>query len=569
MEFSKMHAGIVYNKKHVGIYIIRDLFNCGEYYKVPYDTDILKYLREYQKRHRSKIVVCGIEGAEKKVYSDLWKYLDILCGPVKTHGCLEEKSFSAARKSYAWIYHESGIPMISLGKQRSVNVDGNFILVQLEDYRRHINSKKWARIMYLANIIKKENKSITFINTTFFGGGVSIIRHGMIRFLKLLDIKCNWFVMKPNPKVFEITKTKIHNVLQGIVDIELTDEDKEIYQEWCLSNFNDYWKHALNTTLLVIDDPQPSGLIKSLKSVNKKTTFLYRSHIELRSDLINDPNTVQYNTWQFLWENIKECHYFISHPIDDFIPDIVRNSNMEIDKIPASGDCCDGLNKKLDNHSLEYYKLLFNKISFDQINKKVDFNRPYFIQVCRFDPSKGIPDLIKAYVLFRKKNENKVTPQLIITGNASIDDVETSKIYNQIINQIKELPSEIGKDIFAILLPSNDQLLNTMISCCLITFQLSIREGFEIKVSESLLKGKVVIGYRSGGIVLQIQDSFDGFLVETGDIETVANLMHKLVNDSKLLKQMSDNALQKCRDWILIPSCVLTYLEIMIKEMEK
>lgn len=42
----------------------------------------------------------------------------------------------------------------------------------------------------------------------------------------------------------------------------------------------------------------------------------------------------------------------------------------------------------------------------------------YIVQVARFDPSKGIPDVIEAYAQLRKKLENVMeaaqTPQLVM-----------------------------------------------------------------------------------------------------------------------------------------------------------
>lgn len=52
----------------------------------------------------------------------------------------------------------------------------------------------------------------------------------------------------------------------------------------------------------------------------------------------------------------------------------------------------------------------------------------YICQIARFDPSKGIPDLVRAFLEFRNKlDETDSTridgaPQLIIMGHGSIDD---------------------------------------------------------------------------------------------------------------------------------------------------
>ena len=55
----------------------------------------------------------------------------------------------------------------------------------------------------------------------------------------------------------------------------------------------------------------------------------------------------------------------------------------------ASTDALDGLNKEMNDADIEYYQLIFNRLSNDQCERKIDFTRPYIIQVARFDPSKG------------------------------------------------------------------------------------------------------------------------------------------------------------------------------------
>jgi alpha,alpha-trehalose phosphorylase (configuration-retaining) len=58
--------------------------------------------------------------------------------------------------------------------------------------------------------------------------------------------------------------------------------------------------------------------------------------------------------------------------------------------------------------------------------------------------------------------------------------------------------------------------------------QLSLREGFEIKVSEALHKGKPVIATRTGGLPLQIQNGKSGWLVGVGDWKEVGRRMWEL-----------------------------------------
>lgn len=87
-------------------------------------------------------------------------------------------------------------------------------------------------------------------------------------------------------------------------------------------------------------------------------------------------------------------------------------------------------------------------------------------------------------------------------------------------------------------LAPNDQLLNTLLSASHTVLQLSTREGFEVKVSEAIHKGKPVIATNCGGIPLQVQHGKNGFLVEAGDWHAVAKHLLTLWTDEALYEEM-------------------------------
>jgi glycosyltransferase involved in cell wall biosynthesis len=97
-------------------------------------------------------------------------------------------------------------------------------------------------------------------------------------------------------------------------------------------------------------------------------------------------------------------------------------------------------------------------------------------------------------------------------------------------------------------LPPNDQLLNTVLSNAHTVLQLSTREGFEVKVSEALHKGRPVIATNVGGIPLQVQDKKTGFLVESGDWKAVAEKLLLLWTDDGIYKEMSASAAKGVSD---------------------
>lgn len=62
--------------------------------------------------------------------------------------------------------------------------------------------------------------------------------------------------------MFDITKRKFHNVLQGVADssVWLTDEDKQAFIDWSDENVRRFWlddNGPIKTSdVIVIDDPQ-------------------------------------------------------------------------------------------------------------------------------------------------------------------------------------------------------------------------------------------------------------------------------------------------------------------------
>ena len=88
--------------------------------------------------------------------------------------------------------------------------------------------------------------------------------------------------------------------------------------------------------------------------------------------------------------------------------------------------------------------------------------REYVVQVARFDPSKGIPNVIDSYAKFRKLLVGKVKdtnfPQLLVCGHGAVDDPDASIIYDQVIALINsEKYREYANDIVVMRIPPSDQ----------------------------------------------------------------------------------------------------------------
>ena len=222
--------------------------------------------------------------------------------------------------------------------------------------------------------------------------------------------------------------------------------------------------------------------------------------------------------------------------------------------------------------------------------------RDYVVQIARFDPSKGIPNVIDSYAKFRellktkgKLDDEEEIPQLLICGHGAVDDPDASIIYDQVIKLIHSEPyRHLADDIIIMRLPPSDQrtfffqlhgvvpltlqlVLNALMANSKIALQLSTREGFEVKVSEALHASKPVIASRTGGIPLQIQHGKSGYLCEVGDNDAVAGHLYDLYTDEKLYDAFSSFARNNVSDEVgtVGNAAAWLYLAVMYSRGEK
>jgi glycosyltransferase involved in cell wall biosynthesis len=517
---------------------------------------VLNWLKEASQRRQLQIVAACLPEDDqlKELISRLWLQEDIVPYTIR-RDTAHLPAIEEQLRDVLCNFDENNIVHPKFNAAHEVQVAE---LVTQKDYQKVSSQADFAHLTELAQAFK--GKKLVFFNATPRGGGVALMRHALIRLLRLFEVDAHWYVLIPKKEVFDITKTKFHNVLQGVAspETELTLEDKAVYEAWIKDNasaFEDVFKQA---DVIVIDDPQPSGLIPYIKQANPDAKIIYRSHIQIVGSLASQPGTPQHTTWSFLWNYIQHADCFISHPVKAFIPDDVPAE--KIFYMPATTDPLDGLNKPLTEDQMSTYLKLFNALLHLEGQTPLDKERPYIIQVARFDPSKGIPDVLDAYRKLRDmlEKQNKAIPQLVITGNGSIDDPDGVPIHNLVKSILKSEPyARFTDDVKVVRLPHRDQILNTLLRKSEVVLQLSIKEGFEVKVTEALMKGKPVIAYNAGGIPLQIQDGVTGYLVEVGNTTQVAQRLYDLLTDKSKYERMSKAAVEHaCTDYLTIPNAI-------------
>lgn len=428
----------------------------------------------------------------------------------------------------------------------------------LSDYVRATLPQELDEIKSLTK--KFTGKRVAFFNSTPQGGGVAIMRQALIPLLRSLGVDVHWYVLLSDPRAFLVTKQKIHNVLQGVSppSVRLTEEDRNVYTHWMSRNSVFFADVIKKSHIIVIDDPQPSGLIPHIRRDNPSAVVIYRSHIQIDTEFLRDRQSPQWQSWRFVWAMISGADHFVFHPVPDFVPEDVPRASVSY--MPATTDPIADLNRDIKPAEAKREIAAFQKILKETGQTPLSFTRRYSIQIARFDPSKGIPDVL---VSFRKlaeyfRGHMRDLPQLVLVGNGSVDDPDGPTILNQTMQAIQSDAFDgLRNHIKVAMLPPDDLLLNTLLRKSSVVLQLSRKEGFEIKVTEALMKGKPVVVYKTGGIPLQVKENVNGFVLPRGDTGAVADRMHRLFSDGKLYTAMSECALRYYdRSFTTIPSAI-------------
>ncbi|KAF1933785.1 glycosyltransferase family 4 protein [Didymella exigua CBS 183.55] len=554
--------------------------------------DIIAKITHYRDEHFYKFVGAGLTTKAVEVCPQLptrlWLELDIVplvldpsSGKDNTgtpdepmYNLVDEEADAVVRKALGY-FGKANQPRLTVVHRNRVGVDsdGAAVIADESSYQKSVHSNTYAATMFYADSLKKNGTKIAFFNSTPQGGGVALMRHALIRFLRLIDIDCKWYVPKPKPAVFRITKNN-HNILQGVEETGLRLEQKSIdmLEEWARQNADRYWiarggplapRSEGGADVIIVDDPQMPSLVRIAKEQDPTRPVIFRSHIQVRASLADQQDTPTAGVWNWVWGNVKQCDVFISHPVREFVPE-----NVTIEKVgylPATTDWLDGLNKQLDSWDTQYYMHAFEMSCVDKGANKLAFpDRQYITQIARFDPAKGIPDVLASYAILRRKYMKDrplaEVPQLVIAGHGAIDDPDATIIFDQTEKALNDKYADIKGDIVVMRVGPTDQILNILMSNARVALQLSTREGFEVKVSEALHHGVPIIATRRGGIPLQVEHGKSGFLVDVGEHDSVANYLNHLFTDEDAYVAMANYAANHVSDEVSTVGNALSWL---------
>lgn len=538
---------------------------------------LFQWLTSYADEHGVKFIAAGVGELEEceEVGERLWLEYDIV--PILKFGkgaSPEARAHNLTERIQANYKKDQLLDIVGV-KYSSHREVLPSTLTTLHAYEETHTPEDYRNLLNEAKRFNGLRGKVLFISSTPQGGGVALMRHALIRLYKLLGVEARWHVLEPDIQAFTITKSKFHNVLQGVAPagVKLEEEDKQAYDEWIARNAEELQEPFAWANVVIIEDWQPSGLISYILEVNPTAKIIFRSHIHVDTSLMKDPESPQSLTWDFVWRANRICDsdIFISHPIDHFVPDVVPEEMVV--QMPATTDKLDGLNKPLTEQQIDYYLSVLNHILQSDGQAALDLSRPYITQIARFDPSKGIPDVLESFIILRKRMkkagvESHKLPQLVLAGHGAVDDPDGLPILESIKMMLTlDTYKEIAQDIKTARLPHNDQILNAIMQGATVALQLSHKEGLEVKVTEALYKGRPIIIHQAGGMPLQVRNEVNAFVVPVGETHIVAERLYQLLTDEELYQTMAANAakyadqqfftVSNARNWLFLANELL------------
>ncbi len=389
----------------------------------------------------------------------------------------------------------------------------------LADYRSIVRRELYDEVVELGK--RLEGVRVLHVNPTSFGGGVAEILYTLVPLMRDVGLDAEWGLMFGSEPFFNVTKS-FHNALQG-ADYELTPEARAIYEEYNRMSAAALAEGSEDWDVVLVHDPQPALLKHFSGGLSEKTKWIWRCHI--------DTSTPNPHVLDYLLPYIRGYDAQI-YTMREYTPPNVDLPGLAL--IPPAIDPLSPKNMALSSDDARYIVSQFG----------VDPERPFLLQVSRFDPWKDPLGVIDVY---RTVKEEVPEVQLVLIGSMAHDDPEGWDYWYKTVNY-----ADGDRDVF---LFSNLQNVgaievNAFQSIADVVIQKSIREGFGLVVAEALWKAKPMVASRVGGIPMQVTAG-GGMLVDT--IPEAAAASVKILKDPEFALEMGRRGKEHVRENYLMP----------------
>ena len=389
----------------------------------------------------------------------------------------------------------------------------------LADYRSIVRRELYDEVVALGERLR--GKRVLHVSATSFGGGVAEILYTLVPLMRDAGLETEWDIMFGSEPFFNVTKS-FHNALQG-AEYDLTVEDRAIYEEYNRLTAEALQKSGEDWDIVFVHDPQPALLKYFSGGLSPETRWIWRCHPDLSTP---NPHVLDY-----LLPHIADYDAQI-YTMEEYTPPDVHLPGLTL--IPPAIDPLSPKNMALSADDARYIVSQFG----------VDVEKPFIVQVSRFDPWKDPLGVIDAYRLVK---EEVPETQLVLIGSMAHDDPEGWDYWYKTVNY-----ADGDRDIFLFSNLTNVGAIevNAFQSIADVVIQKSIREGFGLVVTEALWKARPLVASRVGGIPMQV-DAGGGMLVDT--IPEAAAACTKLLKDRDFAREMGRHGKEHVRTHYLTP----------------
>jgi trehalose synthase len=389
----------------------------------------------------------------------------------------------------------------------------------LADYRSIVRRELYDEVAALGERLR--GRRVLHVSATSFGGGVAEILYTLVPLMRDVGLEAEWDIMFGSEPFFNVTKS-FHNALQG-ADYDLTVEDRAIFEEYNRMSAEALQKADEEWDIVLVHDPQPALLKHFSGGLAPETKWIWRCHPDLST-----PNR---EVLDYLVPHIADYDAQI-YTMQEYTPPDVHLPGLTL--IPPAIDPLSPKNMALSADDARYIVSQFG----------VDADRPFMVQVSRFDPWKDPLGVIDTY---RMVKEEVPEVQLVLIGSMAHDDPEGWDYWYKTVNY-----ADGDRDIFLFSNLTNVGAIevNAFQSIADVVIQKSIREGFGLVVSEALWKARPLVAARVGGIPMQV-DGGGGILIDT--IPEAADACMKILKDPEFARQIGRQGKEHVRKHYLSP----------------
>jgi len=185
--------------------------------------------------------------------------------------------------------------------------------------------------------------------------------------------------------------------------------------------------------------------------------------------------------------------------------------------------------KLSDKISVIYNGVDSNRFSPGKNKNKTNFT---FLYIGRIDREKGVDLIIDATKLLLSKTKKKFEVEIVGAG-IHLDELKAYSKKVGVSNVVKFIGSV-----------DNESINKYYKKADVFVFPTRREEGHPMTISESFCSGLPVIATKRGGLVNVIQDGENGFLINEGDVASLAGKMLGFLEDRSLVSKMSKKALE-------------------------